>query len=71
LEQPSAPLFVSPWDLSLVYVALGDKTNAMKSLQQAANERVGWVVRLGVDPAFDSIRSDPQFEQLKKRVGIP
>jgi hypothetical protein len=29
------------------------------------------VVRLGIDPAFDSLRDDPEFQNLKQRVGVP
>ena len=71
LETPSTASFVSPWDLSTIYVALGDKTRAIDLLQKAANERVGWVVRLGVDPAFDSLQGEPQFQRLIREVGIP
>ena len=71
LETPSTAAFVSPWDLSTIYVALGDKTRAIDLLQKAANERVGWVVRLGVDPAFDSLQGEPQFQRLIREVGIP
>ncbi len=71
LEHPPSATFVSPWDLALLYAALGDRAEAVQSLERAADERVGWVVRLGVEPAFDDLRSDPKFEQLRRRIGIP
>jgi eukaryotic-like serine/threonine-protein kinase len=63
--------FVSTWDLALVHAALGNKTRAIQLLEKAADERMGWVVSLGVDPAFDSLRSEPEFQRLTQRVGIP
>lgn len=71
LQNPSKSGFVSPWDLALIYVALGDKKNALTYLEKAVDQHVGWVVRLGVDPALDPIRTEPQFEQLSQRIGIP
>lgn len=68
LHQHSEHYFVSSWDLSLIYAALGDKKKAIESLSQAAGERAGWVIRLGVDPALDDLRREPQFQQLKSRV---
>ena len=71
LQEPSARIFVSPWDLALIYVALGEKKKAITFLQKAADEHVGWVVRLGIDPALDSLRAEPQFNKLKQRIRIP
>ncbi|PYX56807.1 MAG: CadC family transcriptional regulator, partial [Acidobacteria bacterium] len=71
LQNPSQSGFVSPWDLALIYVALGDKKNALTYLEKAVDQHVGWVVRLGVDPALDPIRTEPQFEQFSQRIGIP
>jgi TolB-like protein/DNA-binding winged helix-turn-helix (wHTH) protein/Tfp pilus assembly protein PilF len=71
LQEPSARIFVSPWDLALICVALGEKKKAITFLQKAADEHVGWVVRLGIDPALDSLRDEPEFNQLKQRVRIP
>jgi hypothetical protein len=28
-------------------------------------------VRLGIDPALDDLRNEPQFQKLQQRVGIP
>jgi TolB-like protein/Flp pilus assembly protein TadD len=71
LNEPSKSSFISAWDLSLVYSALGEKKKAIEMLGKAADEHVGWVVRLGIDPAFDSLRDDPEFQNLKQRVGVP
>jgi TolB-like protein/DNA-binding winged helix-turn-helix (wHTH) protein/Flp pilus assembly protein TadD len=71
LEHSSEASFVSTWDLALVHAALGDKTRAIELLAKSADERVGWVILLGVDPAFDSLRTEPEFQKLKQRAGIP
>jgi hypothetical protein len=52
-----------------IYVALGENKKAIRFLQKAADEHVGWVVRLGIDPALDSLRAEPDFNKLKERIG--
>jgi TolB-like protein/DNA-binding winged helix-turn-helix (wHTH) protein/Tfp pilus assembly protein PilF len=71
LEHPSEATFVSAWDLALVQAALDDKTRAIELLERAADERMGWIILLGVDPAFDDLRDEPRFQKLEERVGIP
>jgi tetratricopeptide (TPR) repeat protein len=71
LHGSSGPSFVSSWDLSLAYAALGEKKKAVALLQKAADEHVGWVVRLGVDPAFDDLRAEPEFQNLMRRLSVP
>jgi TolB-like protein/DNA-binding winged helix-turn-helix (wHTH) protein/Tfp pilus assembly protein PilF len=71
LQQNSTSNFVSSWDLSLIYLALGDKSRAIALLKKAADEHVGWVVRLEIDPAFDNLRAEPEFKQLVRRIRIP
>lgn len=71
LEQPSTGRFVSAWDLSFVYAALGQKARALELLEKATDEKVGWVISLGVEPGFDSLRTETRFQKLKGRVGIP
>jgi hypothetical protein len=44
---------------------------AFKSLEQAFREHSDMLVYVKVDPRIDSIRSDPQFADLMRRVGIP
>jgi TolB-like protein/DNA-binding winged helix-turn-helix (wHTH) protein/Tfp pilus assembly protein PilF len=71
LEQRSSSRFVSPWNLARIYVSLDDNERAIRLLERAAEQKVGWVILLGVDPAFDRLRDDPKFVQLIDRIGIP
>src|SRR5262249_52922637 len=71
LEQSSQSRFVSPFDVSFVYAALGDKSKAIQLLEVSADEKVGWVISLGVEPGFDSLRNEPRFKKLEQRVGVP
>jgi TolB-like protein/DNA-binding winged helix-turn-helix (wHTH) protein/Tfp pilus assembly protein PilF len=71
LEKPAPPMFVSTWDLALIHLALGDKEKALSFLEKAVDQHVGWVVRLGVDPALDILRVEPRFKVLQQRVRIP
>jgi hypothetical protein len=40
-------------------------------LERAFDERDGMVANLGIDPIFDSLRGDPRFETLLRRLALP
>lgn len=71
LESVSGPIFVSPWDFALIHLALGNREKSLSFLEQAVDQHVGWVVRLGVDPALDGLRAEARFTKLERRVGVP
>jgi TolB-like protein/DNA-binding winged helix-turn-helix (wHTH) protein len=52
-------------------VRVGDKECAFKWLEKGLEERDDLMVNLKVEPVFDSIRSEPRFQDLVRRVGIP
>jgi TolB-like protein/DNA-binding winged helix-turn-helix (wHTH) protein/Tfp pilus assembly protein PilF len=54
-----------------VYMRLGDKTRALQWLEKGYQERDDLMIDLNVDPIFSSLRSNPRFEDLVRRVGIP
>lgn len=62
--------FVSPYAVSLIYVALNDKDSAFQWLGQAFQERDENLIHLRVDPRLDPIRPDPRFQDLLKRVNL-
>jgi TolB-like protein/DNA-binding winged helix-turn-helix (wHTH) protein/Flp pilus assembly protein TadD len=54
-----------------VYVALGEREQALRHLRAAARERCGWLVFVKSLPTLDPIRSDPQFEELIAQIKFP
>ncbi len=53
------------------YAALGQKDRALQKLEQAYQDRSMYVTWLAIDPALDSLRSEPGFEELLERLGLP
>jgi hypothetical protein len=53
----------------MVYVGLDKKDQAMDWLEKGYTERFSpWVL---MRPSFDPLRSDPGFEDLVRRIGLP
>ncbi len=63
--------YVSPFNLGVLYVGLGDKEAAFQSLERAYAEHDLQMVTLKVEPPYDALRSDPRFADLLRRVGLP
>jgi hypothetical protein len=63
--------YVSPYDLAILYVGLGDKERAGEQLNKAYEDRAGWIIDINVEPVFDSLRSDPRFAELVSRMKFP
>ena len=61
---------VSPFDFALVYMGLGDKDQAFVWLEKTFEERpdILWDIKVG--PRFDSLRSDPRFTDLLRRLKL-
>jgi tetratricopeptide (TPR) repeat protein len=63
--------FVDPGEIAFIYVGLGDNDQAFAWLNRAYEEGSTSLVRLKVSPSYDTLRSDPRFADLMRRVGIP
>jgi TolB-like protein/tetratricopeptide (TPR) repeat protein len=54
---------------ALLYLSLGDKDRALQFLEQSYENREGYEIGLiKVDPMLDSLRAEPRFQALVKRV---
>jgi TolB-like protein/DNA-binding winged helix-turn-helix (wHTH) protein/Flp pilus assembly protein TadD len=71
LERLSNDTYVSPWWRAIVYPDLGDKEKAFYWLEKAYQGREHDLVFSKVWPMFDSLRSDPRYQDLMRRVGLP
>jgi tetratricopeptide (TPR) repeat protein len=56
--------------LLLAYIGADDKQRAFELLQDGVNQHRAYVTTLKVDPIYDSLRSDPRFVELLKRVSL-
>ena len=70
LETSSKGRYLAPAAVSIVFAGLGDKDQAMSWLERANEERDPWATDIKVQPMFDSLRSDPRFQDLLRRVGL-
>ncbi len=65
-NQPSGRYFT----IARFCALLGDKEQAFAYLHKAIEKGESQPVMLKVEPAFDSLRGDPRFDELLKRVGF-
>jgi serine/threonine-protein kinase len=56
---------------AVIHALLGDKEMAFAGLEKSFAARDWDIARINVDPFVDSLRDDPRFEDLIKRMGFP
>ncbi len=66
----SAHIYVSPAHTAWIYLALGDKRTALDLLEKAYEDRDQRLPWIKVDHNYDSLRSEPRFIALLKKVGL-
>jgi serine/threonine protein kinase/TolB-like protein/Tfp pilus assembly protein PilF len=71
LNDVSKQIYVSPYNIAQIYAGLGEKDQALAWLERAFAERSTWMTYLKVDPGLDSLRSDPRFQDLLRRMNFP
>ncbi|MEK6337552.1 MAG: tetratricopeptide repeat protein, partial [Acidobacteriota bacterium] len=71
LNEMAKQSYVSPYDLAILYVGLGDKERALEQLNKAYEDRAGWIIYLKVEPLLDPLRSEPRFAEIVSRVKFP
>ena len=63
--------YVSPGQIAIIHIARGEKDQAFQRLEEANRIFDLNVMRLKIERRFDPIRSDPRFEDLVRRIGLP
>ncbi|MEK6409303.1 MAG: protein kinase [Acidobacteriota bacterium] len=58
-------------EMAILYTRLGDKDRAIEVLQNGVEKRHAVVTEIKVDPRLDSLRADPRFAELLRRIGLP
>ncbi|MBI4605722.1 MAG: protein kinase [Planctomycetes bacterium] len=70
LEELSRKEYVCSYELALVRLALGEKDEALSLLVKAVDERCDYLIYLNVERRVDSLREEPRFREVVRRVGL-
>jgi TolB-like protein/DNA-binding winged helix-turn-helix (wHTH) protein/Flp pilus assembly protein TadD len=71
LKELSKRRYVSPSNIALVYVGLGEKDLAFDWLGKAVADRSIPISGLKTREEWESLRSDPRYRKLLNRIGLP
>ena len=63
--------YVNPYAMAVVCAGLGERDQAIAWLEKGYDDRHVAMAWLKIEPKFDVLRSDPRFQDLTKRIGLP
>jgi len=53
-----------------IYYGLGDRERTFEMMEKSIRDQEGWILDANSNPLYDSLRSDPRFIALMKKVGL-
>ncbi|MDQ3751028.1 MAG: protein kinase, partial [Acidobacteriota bacterium] len=71
IQELSARRYVSPLDIASIHAGLGEKDEAFELLEKAYKQHDDDLLFLKVHPPMESLSSDPRFQDLLRKVGLP
>ena len=70
LLKSSSETYVPPYNIALVYNAVGEREKALDFLEKGFSERDVRMAFLKIEPYWDNLRAEPRFIELMKRMRI-
>jgi tetratricopeptide (TPR) repeat protein len=70
LSQRSSDSYVSPYNVMLVHLGLGEHDSALAWLERACDDRTGLLWGSSVEPRFDALRGNPRFHEILRQHGL-
>jgi hypothetical protein len=64
-------IYIDPAVIAAYYAVLGDKEQSFTWLEKAYGEKSGSLLYIKTTPDFDSLRMDPRYADLLKRMDLP
>lgn len=62
--------YVCPYEMATTHAVLGDKDEAIAYLRSGYQEHSACIPDIKTDPRLDTLRSDPRFQELLRKVGF-
>ena len=69
-EDKAKQRYVTPAASMVVYIGLGEKEKALEWLEKSYADRDPRLAFLKVEPIYDSLRNEPRFQAVLKKVGL-
>jgi TolB-like protein/DNA-binding winged helix-turn-helix (wHTH) protein/Tfp pilus assembly protein PilF len=70
LRAQSKQRYVPALYFGAIYIGLGDADAGMSWLEKAYREHSDYLIYLNVDPMADTLRSNPRFQAVLRKIGI-
>jgi len=70
-EMQSKQAYVPPGEIAPFYLEAGQKDRALDWLERCFDEHESVSVYAAVDPGWDSVRTEPRFQALVRRLNLP
>jgi hypothetical protein len=64
-------VYVDPYNIALLCDGLKDNNLTIEWMERAYNERSSSLYALSTETVSDSLRSDPRYADLVRRIGLP
>jgi TolB-like protein/DNA-binding winged helix-turn-helix (wHTH) protein len=61
--------YLTSYEQARFFAVAGERQQALDALKAAMRKRDSWLVYAGIEPAFDPLRSSPQFQRLLAAIG--
>jgi tetratricopeptide (TPR) repeat protein len=58
------------YDIAVIYTRLGETSSALDYLEKAEAQKSSAAFHINFDRCFDSVRSDPRFQTLLRKLGL-
>jgi tetratricopeptide (TPR) repeat protein len=62
--------YISPYNFAIIYTGLGDKDKAFEFLEKGYEQRTQLIYRIKSRPMFDSLRADPRYAELLRKMNL-
>jgi Flp pilus assembly protein TadD len=70
LRKQARQRYVAPYDMAEIHIGLGQKEQVFKYLEMAYADHSCLILWLRTDPRFDTIRGDPRYGDLLRRMHL-
>ena len=71
LNTPNDPQLISGFNLACIYLALGEKGQALNQLEKGYEYHDAWLNEIKAWPWFDPFQNEPRYQELIRKMNFP